>query len=108
MIGTAYKSSHYAQAHALLNLQLIHSFAPPGAGGAEAEGQAQASGFAIYSPLQPGGNDEGNPEVGTDFTPGNLIEVCKRLLAENSLSYFTLCREMGARAVDGLIRGECS
>lgn len=102
---TAYKSSHYAQAHALLNLQLIHSVIDKQAKTNEGEASSP-TGFSIYSPLNPGGDEEGNPEVRTDFTAGNLLTVCRRLLAENSLSYFTLCREMGARAVDGLVRGK--
>ena len=100
----ARRSSHYAQAHSLLNLQLIHSVVAPAA--ASGEAQTQATGFNIYSPLEPGGNDDGNPDAGPDFTAGNLLTVCKRLLTENSLPYFKLCREMGARAVDGLIRGK--
>lgn len=103
---SAYKSSHYAQAHALLNLQLIHSVVGDGGEPQTSESQAVSTGFSIYSPLNPGGDEEGNPEVRTDFTAGNLLTVSERLLAENSLQYFALCRELGARAVDGLIRGE--
>ena len=40
-----------------------------------------------------------------DFTPVALLKVCKRLLKEKAIPYFPLCRELGARAVDGLVRG---
>jgi hypothetical protein len=101
---SAKASSHYAQAHALLNLQLIH--ASPALSSEEEDTTAQAAGFGIYSPLRPTGGDDNPTPQGNDFTPMNLLEVCKRLLAENALPYFPLCRELGARAVDGLVKGK--
>jgi len=32
------------------------------------------------------------------------LTVCRRLLAEKALPYFPLCRELGARIVDGLVK----
>lgn len=104
----ATQSSHYAQAHALLNLQLIH--ASPSLSAPEGdETEGQAAGFGIYSPLKPvepsadGEKSSGSPH---DFTSQDLLSVCKRLLQEKYVSYFPLCREMGASVVDGLVRGE--
>lgn len=105
---SATQSSHYAQAHALLNLQLIH--ASPSLSAPEGdETEGQAAGFGIYSPLravEPSADGETSPAAGHDFTPQDLLSVCKRLLKEKYLSYFPLCREMGAKVVDGLVRGE--
>lgn len=54
-----------------------------------------------------GENDEsGQPPSGVEFTPKDLLKVCKRLLEENAIPYFPLCRELGARAVDGLVKGQ--
>lgn len=106
--STATQSSHYAQAHALLNLQLIHassSFSAPE--GDETDGQA--AGFGIYSPLrtvEPSADGEKQAGAQHDFTPQDLLSVCKRLLQEKYLPYFPLCREMGASVVDGLVRGQ--
>ncbi|KAK9895349.1 hypothetical protein P389DRAFT_205468 [Cystobasidium minutum MCA 4210] len=99
------QSSHYAQAHALLNLQLIH--ASPSLSAPEGdETEGQAAGFGIYSPLRAveASADSQAQAPGHDFTPKDLLDVCRRLLKEKYLSYFPLCREMGAKVVDGLIR----
>ncbi|CAD6571451.1 MAG: hypothetical protein CYPHOPRED_004441 [Cyphobasidiales sp. Tagirdzhanova-0007] len=104
---TAKQSSHYAQAHALLNLQLIHA-APGLSSSIEDEGDEEPSGFRIYSPIT--SNNDSDSENGkegsfNDFTPRDLLTVCKRMLRDKALPYFPLCRELGARAVDGLVRG---
>lgn len=108
MNSAATQSSHYAQAHALLNLQLIH--ASPSLSAPEADdSEGQPAGFGIYSPLrsvEPSADGELQAATGHDFTPQDLLAVCRRLLKEKYLSYFPLCREMGAKVVDGLIRGE--
>lgn len=107
----AKQSSHYAQAHALLNLQLIHS-SPALSAPDEADADAQPTGFSIYSPLRPhsaSSNDDhsqnNGPASTQDFTPQDLLFVCKRLLEEKAIPYFPLCRELGAKAVDGLVKG---
>ncbi|KAH9916916.1 uncharacterized protein B0H18DRAFT_938883 [Fomitopsis serialis] len=140
---TVKQSSHFLQAHALLNLHIIHSAqAPPSATGAAPatdatppsehahEGSQTAqqrvppspgsnSGFRIYSPLNrnphaapasfgPMGVDGGDaPEFHADFTAIQLLKVMNRLAqpGARSLPYFLLCRELGARAVDGMVRG---
>ncbi|KAI1792392.1 hypothetical protein LXA43DRAFT_887601 [Ganoderma leucocontextum] len=141
------QSSHFIQAHALLNLHIIHSAqastngqvpeengaasppnehasthaihrlsppisAMPGAGG---------SGFRIYSPLaanphqsppamfaalNPGGGSDA-PEFQADFSAYQLLRVMNRLAQPRTraLPYFLLCREMGAKAIDGMVKG---
>ncbi|KAI0822418.1 hypothetical protein BC628DRAFT_1316714 [Trametes gibbosa] len=149
--------SHFIQAHALLNLHIIHSaqastnghapdathapnspesrhasthaihrLSPPTSAG------AAGSGFRIYSPLAPQphpsaasgrvypcssagsggcrGEEEAAaaaPEFQADFTAYQLLKVMNRLAqpGARSLPYFLLCRELGARAVDGMVRG---
>ncbi|GAA5899602.1 hypothetical protein JCM8208_000602 [Rhodotorula glutinis] len=94
------EGSHALQAHSLLNLQLIHS-----------DADSASQGFKIYSPLRqasphaapsPFGDSDG-----ADFKPVDLLRVMQRLQpgADDSLPYFPLCRELGARAVDGMVRG---
>ncbi|KZT63491.1 hypothetical protein DAEQUDRAFT_680297 [Daedalea quercina L-15889] len=137
------QSSHFLQAHALLNLHIIHSAqAPPQSSGPAPAADATPpseraqdvsqtaqqrvppspgsnSGFRIYSPLnrQPhaaptsfaptvvDGSDA--PEFRADFTAIQLLKVMNRLAQPGvrSLPYFLLCRELGVRAVDGMVRG---
>ncbi|KAI0795527.1 hypothetical protein C8Q75DRAFT_712191 [Abortiporus biennis] len=133
------QSSHFLQAHALLNLHVIHSAqAPPSnaeddlgdshrhdpqAGSPTTQRHVSAvtsgSGFRIYSPLSPTGDPHGSPPFfspgsgapGSDstaeFTAIQLLKVMNRLAqpGKRALSYFLLCREMGACAVDGMVRG---
>ncbi|SCZ97069.1 BZ3500_MvSof-1268-A1-R1_Chr4-2g06970 [Microbotryum saponariae] len=118
-------SSHFLQAHSLLNLQLIHSLpmtdsAEPNVESAEQGG----SGFSIYSPLvqasphaasSPFNSDpssqlaaagaSGAAGSGSDFSTQSLLLVMSRLRRRFELPYFPLCRELGARAVDGMVRG---
>lgn len=107
-------SSHFLQAHALLNLQLIHARPCPSKVQDEgAEASAPSSGFQIYSPLRnssPGGMEspvDGNDGNSSPFTVPDLLKVMSRLAPgkEEALSYFALCRELGALAVDGMVRG---
>ncbi|KXN82374.1 hypothetical protein AN958_02631 [Leucoagaricus sp. SymC.cos] len=111
-------SSHFLQAHALLNLHIIHSSqaatgAPPGPGDNDTSYTASAreslhpnlgpAGFKIYSPIS-------NPQQGyysADFTAMQLLKVMSRLTKPDTpyLPYFMLCRELGVRAVDGMVKG---
>jgi len=102
---TPREGSHALQAHSLLNLQLIHSTPHP------PDTDSTSQGFKIYSPLRnasphaapsPFGDSEG-----ADFKPVDLLRIMQRLQpgADDSLPYFPLCRELGARAVDGMVRG---
>ncbi|GAA5899868.1 uncharacterized protein JCM6883_006015 [Sporobolomyces salmoneus] len=100
-------SSHFLQAHALLNLQLIHARPPPSKSGEEAEA---STGFRIYSPLQgssPAGTGSPTESDSADFTVQDLLKVMNRLEPgkQEALPYFALCRELGAQAVDGMVRG---
>ncbi|EJF61846.1 hypothetical protein DICSQDRAFT_59695 [Dichomitus squalens LYAD-421 SS1] len=142
------QSSHFIQAHALLNLHIIHS-AQASTNGQVPEGNGAASpanehasthaihrlsppasgmlgggsGFRIYSPLManphqspptlfPHGHGrewsgEDAPEFQADFSAYQLLRVMNRLAQPRtrSLPYFLLCREMGARAIDGMVKG---
>lgn len=131
------QSSHFLQAHSLLNLHVIHSAqAPPPTHEGEAAGDSprhstQASphrgtppapvttgtGFRIYSPLTVNADPHGSPptfaaagtgsEAAAEFTAIQLLKVMNRFAqpGTRALSYFLLCRELGARAVDGMVRG---
>jgi hypothetical protein len=140
------QSSHFLQAHALLNLHVIHSAQSPPAGeedpdshsphSTDPQGNGQAgnadngprrtssrpplstgTGFRIYSPLNFNIDPHQSPSsiepAGTgasdaaEFSAIQLLKVMDRLVQPGSraLSYFHLCREMGARAVDGMVRG---
>ncbi|KAI0088232.1 hypothetical protein BDY19DRAFT_891595 [Irpex rosettiformis] len=140
------QSSHFLQAHALLNLHVIHSAqAPPPSeeqenpmsprqanpsghnGQPDANGAAMqrspsqplstGAGFRIYSPLTVNVDPHASPasltpagpgsDIAAEFTAIQLLKVMNRFAQPNTraLSYFHLCREMGARAVDGMVRG---
>ncbi|KAH9941565.1 hypothetical protein B0H21DRAFT_869580 [Amylocystis lapponica] len=137
------QSSHFLQAHALLNLHIIHSAQAPrpgqsanGAGEAPPtpnsihDGSQHATqrlspppgsntAFRIYSPLTahphilpPGfggasGSAGSAPEFQTDFTALQLLKVMNQLAqpGARSLPYFLLCREIGVRTVDAMVRG---
>lgn len=49
-------------------------------------------------------------DSGSDFAAEDLLSVMARLqpgpLGEEELPYFPLCRKLGARAVDGMVRGK--
>ncbi|THG99272.1 hypothetical protein EW026_g3059 [Hermanssonia centrifuga] len=149
------QSSHFLQAHSLLNLQVIHAAQAPPPGEEEAGptsprqsnpaepigNHTQANGnhnpsqpnllqrtpshapltsgtgFRIYSPLTINANPRDSPtaftpagmgsDTAAEFTAIQLLKVMNRLAqpGARALSYFHLCREMGARAIDGMIRG---
>jgi hypothetical protein len=101
-------SSHFLQAHALLNLQLIHA-RPPATKEGEDQDESPA-GFKIYSPLQgstPAGTGSPTESTSAEFTVRDLLKVMSRLEPgkQEALPYFKLCRELGAQAVDGMVRG---
>ncbi|KZP22205.1 hypothetical protein FIBSPDRAFT_787379 [Athelia psychrophila] len=150
-------SSHFLQAHALLNLHIIHSSQsahatspplphqdpsdpirrPDSSTDAIHPGLGPA-GFRIYSPLTgtPGAfsgadpnnsnnngysngyngyNNNGSDRAtemtagcyAADFSAMQLLKVMSRLSQPGirALPYFPLCREMGVRAVDGMVKG---
>ncbi|KAG7089400.1 hypothetical protein E1B28_011088 [Marasmius oreades] len=126
------QSSHFLQAHALLNLHIIHSSqsantnlngqpdastSQPSANSGEAPPQVASapstSGFRIYSaishPHGPDSDDTGPPSEGHDsFTAMQLLKVMARITQPGVeyLPYFMLCREFGVRAVDGMVKGK--
>ncbi|KIJ23270.1 hypothetical protein M422DRAFT_276191 [Sphaerobolus stellatus SS14] len=106
-------SSHFLQAHALLNLHLLHARSSD-----PDSGSSQNVGFRIYSPLakvsphaapSPDGFAPDEPELIASFTAADLLNVMQRLtshsLATPSLPYFALCRELGTHVVDSMVRG---
>jgi hypothetical protein len=141
MHTAVHQSSHFIQAHALLNLHIIHSSETPQLNDPNkpnhADDDARSSptahagrdpsaathgglgpGFNIYSPLRGaprnphanGGANFGLDVPGqqqSDFTAIQLLRVMSRLThpGVRSLPYFTLCREFGVKAIDGMVRG---
>ncbi|KAF9467176.1 hypothetical protein BDZ94DRAFT_1186225 [Collybia nuda] len=127
------QSSHFLQAHALLNLHIIHSSQSPGA--REAADTAHAAntsnpetlhpglgpaGFKIYSPITHPHSPTSAPshdedrsnsmipgQYAADFTAMQLLKVMSRLTQPDTqyLPYFLMCRELGVRAVDGMVKG---
>jgi hypothetical protein len=115
------QSSHFLQAHALLNLHIIHSSeCPPEAPDNNRRGQQlnpgnngrstpSGPGFRIYSPLTAGVVEEEDNDT-ADFTASQLIKVMVKLTENEdgparALPYFLLCKEIGVKAVDGMVRG---
>ncbi|BGP52767.1 hypothetical protein JCM8202v2_000324 [Rhodotorula sphaerocarpa] len=100
------QSTHFLQAHALLNLHLIHS--SPSVPGDE---DSPTQGFAIYSSLRDASPHASPSPFGesasAEFRASDLLKVMQHLRpgALDSLAYFPLCRKLGARAVDGMVRG---
>ncbi|GAA6060163.1 hypothetical protein JCM10212_005164 [Sporobolomyces blumeae] len=101
-------SSHFLQAHQLLNLQLIHA---RNDSDEEALQNHSPSGFRIYSPLRNATQGESAAEMEqsneAEFSRQDLLTVMSRLAPgrQEALPYFALCREIGARAADGMVRG---
>ncbi|GAA5939236.1 uncharacterized protein JCM15063_004463 [Sporobolomyces koalae] len=98
-------SSHFLQAHALLNLQLIHARPSEHSNADGAGSNTSASGFRIYSPLRksvPAPVESDSAE----FSVQDLLTVMSRLAPgkRDALPYFALCRELGATVVDGLVK----
>ncbi|KAF4607996.1 hypothetical protein EYR40_000337 [Pleurotus pulmonarius] len=137
------QSSHFLQAHALLNLHIIHSSQSDNgvqdskdkdrqAAGSPTSRRTNAeslhpalgpAGFKIYSPLNrpPSSlavlNDgfaglgmfpTSAPSNSAEFTAMHLLKVMSRITqpGNTSLPYFLLCREIGVREVDGMVKGK--
>jgi hypothetical protein len=123
------QSSHFLQAHAVLNLHIIHSSqattvtsggqdpttpstpaARPRSSGPDAlHANLGAAGFKTYPPVRNSFRDPGSvsDEYSADFSAMQLLKVMSKLsqAGTNHLPYFLLCRELGVRAVDGMVRG---
>ncbi|KIY49830.1 hypothetical protein FISHEDRAFT_40955 [Fistulina hepatica ATCC 64428] len=105
------QDSHFLQAHALLNLSIVHAL---GDGRSKAHestatlhpGHAHTGtgGFKIDSPDGPDTDAVFVPP----FTAMELIRVMRYISASPTpfVSYFALCREFRARAIDGMIAGK--
>ncbi|KAG9226736.1 hypothetical protein CCMSSC00406_0008436 [Pleurotus cornucopiae] len=137
------QSSHFLQAHALLNLHIIHSSQSDNGSQDSKDKARQAAGsptsrhtnaeslhpalgpagFKIYSPLNrpPSSlavlNDgfaglgmfpTSAPSNSAEFTAMHLLKVMSRITqpGNTSLPYFLLCREIGVREVDGMVKGK--
>jgi hypothetical protein len=128
---TVHQSSHFIQAHALLNLHIIHTAQNPQitdhkprsrrssataalrqSGVNPTSPTRSGGGFPIYPPLSGttrnphASSPVSEPGYVSDFTALQLLRVMSRLTQPGvrSLPYFMLCREFGVRAVDGMVR----
>ncbi|KAG6841055.1 hypothetical protein C0991_002266 [Blastosporella zonata] len=122
------QSSHFLQAHSLLNLHIIHSSQSANAQEAANTNHAAntsnpdtlhpglgPAGFKIYSPIThpigPNEEDRSNAMIAgyysADFSAMQLLKVMSRLTQPDTgyIPYFLLCRELGVRAVDGMVKG---
>lgn len=123
------QSSHFLQAHAVLNLHIIHSSqattvsssgqdpttpstpaARPRSSGPDAlHANLGPAGFKTYHPVRNSLRDPGSvsEEYSADFSAMQLLKVMSKLsqVGTNHLPYFLLCRELGVRAVDGMVKG---
>ncbi|KAG1752114.1 hypothetical protein EDB19DRAFT_1893041 [Suillus lakei] len=125
------QSSHFLQAHAVLNLHIIHSSqattmsgggggqdpttpstpaARPRSSGPDAlHANLGPAGFKTYHPVRNSLRDPGSvgEEYSADFSAMQLLKVMSKLSQAGTthLPYFLLCRELGVRAVDGMIKG---
>lgn len=123
------QSSHFLQAHAVLNLHIIHSSqattvsssgqdpttpstpaARPRSSGPDAlHANLGPAGFKSYPPVRNSLRDPGSvsEEYSADFSAMQLLKVMSKLsqVGTNHLPYFLLCRELGVRAVDGMVKG---
>lgn len=127
------RSSHFIQAHSLLNLHLIH--ATPDKSSSDSPFETTGDGFPIYSPLLLTSSttpalSAAPPTLatssattrtnGAEFSASSLLSVMKRLAPRalptnprystsldeiGEIGYFALCRELGAGEVDGFVRG---
>ncbi|KAF9049277.1 hypothetical protein BDZ89DRAFT_1006617 [Hymenopellis radicata] len=122
------QSSHFLQAHALLNLHIIHSSQSPSTGATSSDGGRKRrstptadsvhpglgpAGFKIYSPITSCGRPPTADSTTAatydvpEFTAMELLNVMSRITGPDVdyLPYFSLCRELGVRAVDGMVKG---
>lgn len=118
------QSSHFLQAHAVLNLHIIHSSQISGVPGQEpitpstpAPRPRSSGPDALHAALGPAGyksfspyssaRETGLEDYSADFSAMQLLKVMSKLSQPGSthLPYFLLCREIGVRAVDGMVKG---
>ncbi|KAN0094674.1 hypothetical protein V8E55_002961 [Tylopilus felleus] len=113
-------SSPFLQAHAALNLHIVHSSQltsardpttpstpgprPRSSGPDALHAGLGPAGFKSYSPRNASSIDD----YSADFSAMQLLKVMSKLSQPGTqhLPYFLLCREIGVRAVDGMIKGK--
>lgn len=114
-------SSHFLQAHALLNLRIIHSSQQPYLE-KDVDGDARKTRSPDPDSIHPGLGAAGiqgafareygptNRDDGitftADFNAMQLLKVMSRITQQSYIPYFILCRELGIRAVDSMIRSK--
>ena len=116
--GSVKQSTHFLQAHATLNLHIVHSSQlasardpttpstpgprPRSSGPDALHAGLGPAGFKTYSPRASSIDD-----YSADFSAMQLLKVMSKLSQPGTqhLPYFLLCREIGVRAVDGMIKG---
>ncbi|KIJ63663.1 hypothetical protein HYDPIDRAFT_91975 [Hydnomerulius pinastri MD-312] len=120
------QSSHFLQAHSILNLHIIHSSqitsatgardpttpstpaARPRSSGPDAlHAGLGPAGFKPYSQISSHRDSYGIEDYSADFSAMQLLKVMSKLSQPGTqhLPYFLLCRELGVRAVDGMVKG---
>ncbi|KAI9444346.1 hypothetical protein H4582DRAFT_2109429 [Lactarius indigo] len=102
-----HQSSHFIQAHALLNLHIIHTAQNPQTVEHKPRSRRSSATAAMRQSVNPVSPTRSEPGYVSDFTALQLLRVMSRLTQPGvrSLPYFMLCREFGVRAVDGMVRG---
>ncbi|KAF9011904.1 hypothetical protein BDQ17DRAFT_1387454 [Cyathus striatus] len=102
------QSSHFLQAHSLLNLHIIHSSQAPTTQNND-ENASRAANASTTDTLHPGLGPAGfhNGQYTPEFSAMQLLKVMSRLSQPETqyIPYFHLCRELGVRAVDGMVKG---
>ena len=116
------RSSHFLQAHSLLNLQLLHaSESELDALEKEKHGSRRSTahfptpppaGFKIYTPLPSVGAPLNRFSTASTAPPSfkamQLLDVMHKVSATGAgpgcIRYFALCRAIGVRAVDDMVR----
>ncbi|KAF8128687.1 hypothetical protein EV363DRAFT_1433071 [Boletus edulis] len=112
--------SPFLQAHATLNLHIVHSSQlacardpttpstpgprPRSSGPDALHAGLGPAGFKSYPPREASSIDD----YSADFSAMQLLKVMSKLSQPGTqhLPYFLLCREIGVRAVDGMIKGK--
>ncbi|KAG8216053.1 hypothetical protein J3R82DRAFT_8053 [Butyriboletus roseoflavus] len=118
LVSDLKQSSHFLQAHATLNLHIVHSSQQASAHDpitpSTSGPRPRSSGpDALHAGLGPAGfsSPRGASSIedySADFSAMQLLKVMSKLSQPGTqhLPYFLLCRDIGVRAVDGMIKGK--
>lgn len=115
--GSVKQSSHFLQAHASLNLHIVHSSQQASARDPTTPStpgpRPRSSGpDALHAGLGPAGFNSRDAssieDYSADFSAMQLLKVMSKLSQPGTqhLPYFLLCRDIGVRAVDGMVKGK--